>query len=143
MLDNLKNKKCIFKGCNKQPGYAKKGEKTAKYCYEHKESGMIDIKNKSSKCTEKNCNVQANFGIPGNKSTACTTHKTKGMIYNPNKKCTIDRTLNWQLSIPIFRLFTDLLTFDIWCIIFFIVSFILPSSVQYILIYINTSIYIK
>ena len=54
-----------------------------------------------------------------------------------NEKCYNDvRTLDWTLSLPIFRLFSDLLTFNIWCAIFFILAFILPWTAEFLIVYI-------
>lgn len=54
-----------------------------------------------------------------------------------NDQCFNDiRTLDWIMSLPIFRLFSDLLTFNLWCIVFFFVSFLFPSSFHILIIYI-------
>ena len=46
---NVKNKRCEYDGCVKQPAYNIEGEKQARFCVIHKEDGMIDVKHKRCK----------------------------------------------------------------------------------------------
>ena len=46
MVD-VKNKKCIHNGCQKQPFFNKENEKNALYCSLHKLEGMVDILSKT------------------------------------------------------------------------------------------------
>ncbi len=53
MVD-VKNKRCEFNGCNKRPSYnfidgTARGVTNCKYCNEHKEEGMINLKKKKTK----------------------------------------------------------------------------------------------
>jgi hypothetical protein len=46
---NHKNKLCEFLNCNKQPNFNIEGQKTSKFCFEHKLSNMINIIHKKCK----------------------------------------------------------------------------------------------
>lgn len=84
MID-LKNKKCEFLGCNKQPSYNTSGEKP-KFCVEHKEKDMVDVINK--KCEFSGCNKQPCYNKEGEKIRKfCIEHKKDGMINVKDKKC--------------------------------------------------------
>jgi glycosyl transferase family 25 len=53
-----------------------------------------------------------------------------------NKDCFNDtRTLDWMLSFPLLKLFSKLLTFNLYCIIFFIISFAIPYVAHILIAY--------
>jgi hypothetical protein len=86
MIDVL-TKRCLHDGCDKVPFYNFRNFSFPIYCSSHYEFGMVDVKH--IKCDE--CDSQACFGIVGNNANRCATHKSKGMMRNPNRRC---RTLN-------------------------------------------------
>ena len=83
MID-VKNKKCVFENCNKQPNYNVIGEK-AIYCGEHKLDNMIDVNNK--KCLFENCNKRPNYNVIGEKAIYCGKHKLNNMVNVNSKTC--------------------------------------------------------
>ena len=56
-----------------------------RFCVEHKEEGMEDVKHK--RCEAARCKTSATYGIPAKPATACAQHKTIGMIVYPRKTC--------------------------------------------------------
>jgi len=88
MVD-IKNKKCKYVNCNKQPFYNFPTEKIALLCNKHKKETMIDVRNK--KCQYENCNARPNFNFAGKKiALFCNTHKKEGMLDVIHKKCKND-----------------------------------------------------
>ena len=80
------NKTCEFDGCNKQPKFNISGEKHPRFCVEHKEIGMIDIKTKT--CEFNGCTKIPNFNIQGQKQPKfCCEHKENNMINIMKKTC--------------------------------------------------------
>ena len=78
--------RCKIEGCIKQPIYNEPEETKALYCSDHKEKGMIDVKNK--KCESEGCDKQPSYNTPGEtKGLYCNSHKKKGMIDVVSKKC--------------------------------------------------------
>jgi hypothetical protein len=61
--------------CSKQASFGNPNKK-ARYCSQHKKSGMIDLLN--SKC--KDCTNYSSFGPPNGRREYCATHKKDGMI---------------------------------------------------------------
>jgi len=61
MID-VKNKKCIYKGCKICPSFNKEGETKALYCTQHKTYNMVDVVNKL--CKSKWCfvHVEEKYG---------------------------------------------------------------------------------
>lgn len=55
---NIKNPKCVTKGCKIQPNYNKEGETRGLYCKKHAKENMIDVVNK--KCIIPLCGIVAN-----------------------------------------------------------------------------------
>ena len=85
MID-IKNKSCIYEGCNIQSNYNLPGEKIGLYCAKHKEDDMIDVKNKS--CIYEGCNILPSYNYPGEKiSIYCATHKDHNMMDIRSKTC--------------------------------------------------------
>jgi len=77
---------CIIPDCKKHPIYNIKGKKQALYCSEHKEDGMVDVKNK--KCKHEGCKTRPIYNIEGEKQALyCSAHKEDGMVDVINKKC--------------------------------------------------------
>jgi hypothetical protein len=71
--------------CNNIACYNIKGNKTPKYCYLHKETEMINHKNK--KCIDEKCCVTASFDYPDiTDYKYCYEHKKDGMINNRRKR---------------------------------------------------------
>jgi hypothetical protein len=78
MID-VKNKKCEYNGCEKQPNYNFKGETKGKYCVKHKDLGMIDIKH--ILCEFNDCNIRPSFNFKNEKKYRfCNKHKLENNL---------------------------------------------------------------
>jgi hypothetical protein len=76
-----------FKKCEKIPIYGIPGAKKGIYCFDHKEVGMINVKDKTCKM----CHKFPVYGIPGTKKGLyCVDHKEAGMVNVKGKFCTHD-----------------------------------------------------
>ncbi len=75
---------CKFLGCKKQPTYGFENGK-AEYCFEHKQTEMIDIKHE--KCKFLGCKKRPNFGLENHNERYCFEHKLPEMIDIQHKKC--------------------------------------------------------
>ena len=63
----------------KQPYFNVSGSNTGRFCSEHKEEGMVDVKNKT--CEHLGCMKRPHFNITGLKSGRfCSKHKEEGMV---------------------------------------------------------------
>ena len=93
---NIKDKRCIFDNCTKQPVFNLPTETKRLYCSEHKKPGMIDIKSK--RCIHDNCNIRPNFNLPTEtKALYCSEHKKPGMIDIKSKRCNFEKCKNDSL----------------------------------------------
>jgi len=95
MIDLVHKRKCNEKNCKVDPSFNYKGINFGLYCAKHCEPGMINIKHKL--CEDNECGAVANYGLPGNKSELCNTHKIIGMIKFPQSKCKINGCHNIAL----------------------------------------------
>ena len=83
---NVKSKKCISKGCFKQPTFGDQSTKKALHCKDHKQNDEIDVKNK--KCIVAGCTKKPNFGnIENNIPIHCKNHKFSEEIDVIHKLC--------------------------------------------------------
>ena len=83
---NLRNRSCIYEGCNILPTYNNEGETNALYCSTHKKNGMIDIKHQV--CIYKGCKTRPNYNNEGEmKILYCFEHKQEGMVNLTSKTC--------------------------------------------------------
>jgi hypothetical protein len=87
---NVISKRCQKEGCNKQPTFNFEGEIQVKYCKEHAEDGMIDMKHKS--CQKEGCNTRPSYGYCGQVPIFCAKHRDlhtdKNLLYKqPKRKC--------------------------------------------------------
>lgn len=90
--------KCKFDGCYKCPTYNYKGEKKRLYCFTHKLSEMIDIKNIT--CCFNNCNTLPVYNYKDEKKGIyCKKHKLDNMINIKDKTC----VYNECRTIPIYN----------------------------------------
>ena len=88
MID-VKNKHCVFEGCNITPSFNFENEKTAIYCASHKKLGMIYVKNKH--CVFEGCNITPSFNFENEKTAIyCASHKKLGMIDVIHIMCAFD-----------------------------------------------------
>jgi hypothetical protein len=87
---DLKNKRCIFEGCDKQPVYGIKDTKDAIYCVTHKSTEHVDLKNK--RCIFEGCNTRASYGYLFNTLIHCATHKSKleYIAHKLHPRCSIE-----------------------------------------------------
>ena len=82
---------CKKDGCLKLASFAKLLKNKPCFCSEHKDIDMINVVNSS--CIYDSCTTRAKVGILGKKSSHCGTHKQKGMIDSPTKKCSLCKQL--------------------------------------------------
>ncbi len=83
---------CIKENCKKRACFGNKHEKT-KFCKQHKEINMIDLKHKT--CQFENCQLRPSFGNLGEKIKFCKNHKDINMIDLTNrKKCKFKNCLS-------------------------------------------------
>lgn len=79
---NTKHRTCY---CGKIASYSNEGGRP-EFCNDHKEPGMVNVKNKS--CQETNCKRSPSFGFPGTKKGIfCQDHKQENMINVTSKRC--------------------------------------------------------
>ena len=78
---NVKSKTC--ESCDKIPNFNIRGETKGRFCAEHKEPDMVNVKDK--RC--ESCDTLANYGWLGKGISRCASHRQKGMITSPNRKC--------------------------------------------------------
>ena len=83
MID-LNHRLCENPICDLHPNFGFKGQK-ARFCYQHKEEGMVDIISK--RCENVNCEKHATHGYKGQGYTYCSSHKVEGMINLDSQKC--------------------------------------------------------
>jgi hypothetical protein len=81
---NVKNKRCNFIGCTKQPIFDVEGG-MGKFCAKHKEIGMVDIRH--NRCEFQGCKTRPTFDVEGGMGKFCAKHKEVGMINVKNKRC--------------------------------------------------------
>ena len=68
---------CSFDGCKKCPSYGYPDEKE-KYCYEHAEEDMVNIKHR--KCQQQDCTTIPTFNYPNLLPIYCKKHSEIGML---------------------------------------------------------------
>ena len=80
------HKKCEFVGCNTRPCYNVPGETTARFCLQHKQPNMVDVKHK--KCEFVGCDTRPTYNLPGEtQGRFCLRHKQPNMVDVLNKTC--------------------------------------------------------
>lgn len=75
--------------CGKSAIYNIRGEKQARFCAEHKEPNMVDVKHKT--CETDGCGTLVTYGFLGKSVSHCSSHKQKCMIRSPTRKCETTR----------------------------------------------------
>jgi len=80
------HKKCEFKDCKKHPVFNLEGEKVRRFCNEHKEVNMVNVKTK--KCDFKGCKKIPTYNFEGQPNAHfCNEHKEVNMVNVKDKKC--------------------------------------------------------
>jgi hypothetical protein len=88
LMIDVKNKKCNYDGCCKNKFYNFQNEKSALFCSEHKENGMIDVTHKFNICFYDGCETRPTYNYEGEtKGLYCVKHKKVNMINVLIKKC--------------------------------------------------------
>ena len=83
---NIKNKKCVYEDCEKNPNYNYENQEKPLYCVNHKLNEMVDIKHKL--CVFTNCKIRPSYNYEKQeKPLYCANHKLDNMIDICNKKC--------------------------------------------------------
>lgn len=86
---NVLGKSCEVDGCYTRPIYNMRGEKRGRFCANHKKPDMVNIISKL--CNIDGCNTRAWYGNLGKGLSHCASHKQKGMITSPTRKCETTR----------------------------------------------------
>ena len=74
-------------GCEKQPNFNVRGATKGIFCAEHKQEGMIDVKNKTCEHPA-GCEKRPTFNTRGEtRGLFCADHKLLGMVNVINKTC--------------------------------------------------------
>ena len=84
MVD-VRSKRCSHDSCTTQPSYNVAGSKTAIYCKQHAENGMVKISVKH--CSYDSCRRRPNFNVKGKKPVFCKQHAEDGMVNVYDKLC--------------------------------------------------------
>lgn len=86
---NVRHPRCAHGDCRRQPGFGKAGGQRGVYCKEHKEAGMVDLKNNYVKkkerpkcCTQAGCQRQITSGNRERNATAyCKEHRGVDVVH--------------------------------------------------------------
>ena len=78
--------KCQHPECGTRPSYNYQGQKKGRFCTQHKEDGMVDVKN--STCEHLECGKQPVYNYQGEKKGRfCTQHKEDEMVNVKSSTC--------------------------------------------------------
>lgn len=78
-MENVKSKKCKYQGCMIVPSYNFDSFRTAQYCVNHKQPGMVYI---TKVCYYPGCRVIPSYNYVDKKTpVACSAHKKENMDY--------------------------------------------------------------
>lgn len=75
--------KCHKSGCTLSAKFNIQGSENGKFCFKHREDGMIHIRQNFCRY----CTRQAKYGYTFGKSLACSEHKKKDMVDVKHRKC--------------------------------------------------------
>jgi hypothetical protein len=85
MVD-VKNKTCIYDGCQTMPIYNFEGQTKRLYCATHKLDGMVNVKHKP--CIYEGCKTRPIYNVKTETSALyCLIHKVDGMVNVVDKTC--------------------------------------------------------
>ena len=85
MVD-VKSKRCIQIGCQKQPAFNLEGQTRVLYCSEHKLDNMVDVKSK--RCIQIGCQKHPVYNLEGQtRALYCASHKLDNMVDVKSKRC--------------------------------------------------------
>ena len=80
------NKLCINPECKIKCNYNFEGIKKGLYCFQHKQDGMLNVKDRL--CISEGCGKRTSFNFEGTKKGLyCSKHKEVGMINVETKNC--------------------------------------------------------
>lgn len=80
-----KHKRCEKDGCDTIPCFNVPGEKRGKFCLEHKEDGMVDVRHK--RCEKDGCMSRPSYGFPGFGASFCAAHRVEGCMRHSKRRC--------------------------------------------------------
>ena len=85
MGDIINKNKCTTEGCDKESSSGVAATRASKYCAQHANNGMIDVR--SRKCRTGGCVKPPSFGVAGARTSRnCAQHTPGGMIHVKIKK---------------------------------------------------------
>lgn len=70
--------RCEEATCIKQASFAMEGDRYPKFCKDHRQEDMINIRN--HRCIAPGCSRGASFAVSGSRGQYCSEHKAAGMI---------------------------------------------------------------
>lgn len=96
----VNGRRCLHDSCMKRPVFNIEGSKTASYCRQHAEDGMVNVSRRS--CSHDPCMKRPTFNMEGNKTAVyCRTHAKDGMVeVSLSRRCsniTCARRPTWGL----------------------------------------------
>ena len=69
----------------KYPVFNILGQSKGRFCKEHAEPGMVDVKN--TRCHSAGCSIRPTFDVVGGKGRFCKEHAEPGMVDVKNRRC--------------------------------------------------------
>ena len=83
---NVRSKRCSHVACAKVPHFNIEGSKTAAYCKQHAEDGMVNVLSK--RCSHVSCTKIPNFSVKSSRTAAyCKQHAEDGMVNIRKRHC--------------------------------------------------------
>ena len=81
-----KRRTCAHDNCARLPKFNREGSKTAAYCKQHAEDGMVDVCHK--RCSHDSCTKHPVFNVEGSKvAVYCKQHAGDGMVNVLSRRC--------------------------------------------------------
>lgn len=78
--------RCSHHSCTRHPSFTVEGKKTAAYCKQHAENGMVNLSSKG--CRHDSCITKPKFNFEGSKTPACCRkHAEGGMVDIVSRRC--------------------------------------------------------
>ena len=77
-----------MKGCDKHPSFGEEGTRNRRFCSEHKQEGMVNVRHR--RCEVEGCDRRPSFGAEDARARFCSDHKQEGMQNVANKRCEME-----------------------------------------------------
>ncbi|CAM9615336.1 unnamed protein product [Laminaria digitata] len=94
---NVVKRRCAHDSCTKQPTFGLEGSRTATYCRQHAEEGMVPVFYK--RCSHDSCIKRPTYNVQGSQTAAyCRQHADDGMVNVTHKSCAHEPCRKWPIS---------------------------------------------